>query len=191
MEQTVPMIGTTLTGSGDRARELDDLDEVFRLHRSKVFRFVLFSVRDDDVAETLTQDCFLKAYNARSSFRGDCSVTTWLMQIAMNLVRDHARNRRLQFWKRAATVDVAEMSDVLGDGSASAERQLLAREQVRGVWQAVEKLSASQRSVFLLRFVDEMELKAISVVMGMKESTVKTHLYRALAAVRAEMGGAQ
>jgi RNA polymerase sigma-70 factor, ECF subfamily len=36
-----------------------------------------------------------------------------------------------------------------------------------------------------------MELKAISVVMGMKESTVKTHLYRALAAVRAEMGGAQ
>jgi RNA polymerase sigma-70 factor (ECF subfamily) len=191
MEQTVPMIGTTLTGSGDRARELDDLDEVFRLHRSKVFRFVLFSVRDDDVAETLTQDCFLKAYNARSSFRGDCSVTTWLMQIAMNLVRDHARNRRLQFWKRAATVDVAEMSDVLGDGSVSAERRLLAQEQVKGVWRAVEKLSASQRSVFLLRFVDEMELKAISVVMGMKESTVKTHLYRALAAVRAEMGGAQ
>ena len=180
-----------MTGSGDRARELDDLDEVFRLHRSKVFRFVLFSVRDDDVAETLTQDCFLKAYNARASFRGDCSVTTWLMQIAMNLVRDHARNRRLQFWKRAATVDVAEMSDALGDGSASVERQMLAREQVKGVWRAVEKLSASQRSVFLLRFVDEMELKAISVVMGMKESTVKTHLYRALAAVRAEMGGAQ
>ncbi len=185
------MIGTTIAGSGQRAGELDDLEEVFRLYRSKVFRFVLFSVRDEDAAETLTQDCFLKAYNARASFRGECSVMTWLMQIAVNLVRDHTRSRRLQFWKKASTVDASEMSDALGDGAASAEARMLAREQLQAVWSAVEKLSPVQRSVFLLRFVEEMELKAISVVTGMNESTVKTHLYRGLAAVRARVEGAR
>jgi RNA polymerase sigma-70 factor (ECF subfamily) len=63
----------------------------------------------------------------------------------------------------------------------------LAREQLQKVWTAVEKLSKMQRQVFLLRFVEEMELLEIAEAMQMKESTVKSHLYRALHAVRSKV----
>src|SRR5690348_3235080 len=77
-----------------------DFDAVVRSFQPKIFRFVLASLRDRDAAETITQDCFLKAYKSWDTFRNECSLNTWLMQIAVNLVRDHVRNRRLQFWKR-------------------------------------------------------------------------------------------
>ena len=76
------------------AQELDDFDTLVRQHRSRIFRYILASLRDYDAAETLTQDCFVRAYRARASFRGDSSAGTWLMQIAVNLVRSHVSSRR-------------------------------------------------------------------------------------------------
>ena len=78
--------------------ELDDIDALVRTHRARLFRFVAFSVGDEDVAASIVQDCFVKAYTGRDKFRGDCSVQTWLTSIALNLVRDHQRTRKLQFW---------------------------------------------------------------------------------------------
>jgi RNA polymerase sigma-70 factor, ECF subfamily len=176
---------------------LDDIEGVMRLYRGRILRYAMFAVRDRDAAETITQDCFLKAYRARESFRGDCSLSTWLMQIAVNLVRDYARSKQFQFWKRAQTsaVDVSEVTEFLKHPGSSAESGVLAREQLKAVWTAVEKLSRMQREVFLLRFVEEMELREIAELMGMKESTVKSHLYRALNSVRGrvltEADGAQ
>src|SRR5277367_1967516 len=176
---------------------LDDIEGVMRLYRGRILRYAMFAVRDRDAAETITQECFLKAYRARESFRGDCSLSTWLMQIAVNLVRDYARSKQFQFWKRAqtASVDVSEVVEFLPHPGSSAESGVLAREQLRAVWTAVEKLSKMQREVFTLRFVEEMELAEIAELMGMKESTVKSHLYRALNSVRTrvlvETDGAQ
>jgi RNA polymerase sigma-70 factor (ECF subfamily) len=176
---------------------LDDIEGVMRLYRGRILRYAMFAVRDRDAAETITQDCFLKAYRARESFRGDCSLSTWLMQIAVNLVRDYARSKQFQFWKRAQTsaIDVSEVTEFLKHPGSSAESGVLAREQLKAVWAAVEKLSRMQREVFLLRFVEEMELREIAELMGMKESTVKSHLYRALNSVRGrvltEADGAQ
>lgn len=168
---------------------LDDIEGVMRLYRGRILRYAMFAVRDRDAAETITQECFLKAYRARESFRGDCSLSTWLMQIAVNLVRDYARSKQFQFWKRAqtASVDVTEAAEFLPHPGASAEKSMLAREKLKSVWAAVEKLSKMQREVFVLRFVEEMELLEIADVMGMKESTVKSHLYRALNAVRTKV----
>src|SRR5271168_3972819 len=168
---------------------LDDIEGVMRLYRARILRYAMFAVRDRDAAETITQECFLKAYRARESFRGDCSLSTWLMQIAVNLVRDHGRSKQLQFWRRAqtASVDVSEVTEFLPQPGSSAEAGLLAREQLRSVWSAVEKLSKMQRQVFMLRFVEEMELREIAALMEMKESTVKSHLYRALNAVRTKV----
>jgi len=92
---------------------IEDFDTLVRIYRPRIFRFALASLRDRDAAETITQDCFLKAYRARERFRGDSSIQTWLMQIAVNLVRDVRRNRRFQFWKRAraSAVDVGAASD--------------------------------------------------------------------------------
>lgn len=95
-----------------------DFAAVVGLYRPKVFRFALASLRDRDAADTVTQDCFLKAYRAWDTFRQDCSMDTWLMQICVNLVRDHARNRRLRFWKQTALAakPVEAISGRVADG---------------------------------------------------------------------------
>jgi RNA polymerase sigma-70 factor (ECF subfamily) len=162
-------------------------------HRPQIFRFLLASLRDVDLAETLTQECFLKAHRNWKHFRGDSSAMTWLMRIAINLQKDYWRNRRIQFWRQTRTnaVDLDEASEWLPNGERNAEQQMLAREQVAQVWQAVKGLSERQRTVFLLRYVEERELSEIAAATGLSEGTVKAHLSRALGRVRTELRGRQ
>ena len=173
--------------------ELADFDEVVRVYRPRILRFLLSSLADRDAAEALTQECFLKAWSARHQFRGDSSLSTWLTRIAVNLMRDHLRSRSLRFWQktRGSSLDVMDISDWIPDGRSSPENLAVARQRVAEVWRAVEKLSAQQRTVFVLRFVEEMELDEIASTIGMNLSTVKSHLYRALAVIRERMGDAK
>jgi RNA polymerase sigma-70 factor (ECF subfamily) len=175
------------------AREIaaEEFSAVVTKHRPQIFRFLLSSTRDVDLAETLTQECFLKAHRNWGSFRGESSAMTWLMRIAINLQKDHWRNRRLQFWRHTQShaVDLDEASEWLPSGERSVEQQLLARERVGQVAKAVEGLSERQRTVFLLRYVEELELSEIARATGLNEGTVKAHLSRAVARVRAELGG--
>ena len=166
-----------------------DFTAIVAAHRLQIFRFLLASTRDVDLAETLTQECFLKAHRNWSGFRGESTVLTWLMRIAINLEKDHWRNRRIQFWRRTRSnaVDADEAAQWLPSGESSPEQQLLAREQLKRVWRAVDGLSERQRTVFLLRFVEDMDLLEIAEVTGMKEGTVKAHLFRALHSVRARL----
>ncbi len=160
-------------------------------YRPQIFRFLLASTRDVDLAETLTQECFLKAHRHWSSFRGESTAMTWLMRIAINLQKDHWRNRRLQFWRQARTESVSaeDAGEWLPSGESSPEQQLSAREQVGRVWKSVKGLSERQRTVFLLRYVEEMEIAEIGRATGLNQGTVKAHLSRALGRVRAELGG--
>jgi RNA polymerase sigma-70 factor (ECF subfamily) len=171
--------------------ELADFDEVVRIYRPRIFRFLMASLGDRDVAESLTQDCFLKAYNARHQFRGDSSLSTWLTRIALNLVRDHMRSRRIRFWQKTRdnALDLVDISDWIPDTAVSAETAYLQRERVKEIWNAVDELSRQQRMVFILRFVEELELAEIAETTGMNTSTVKSHLYRALRVVRERAGG--
>jgi|SRR5208283_3585483 len=169
--------------------ELSDFDAVVRDHRPAVFRFLLASLRDRELAENLTQECFLRAYQARRGFRGSASVRTWLMRIAVNLMNDHRKSARLRFWRRAAetSLDMGFTGDWLADGRSSPEAEASAREQVRVVWRTAAELSERQRTVFLLRFVEEMEIREIAAATGLQEGTVKAHLFRAVDAVRRKL----
>jgi RNA polymerase sigma-70 factor (ECF subfamily) len=189
MERTLiseaPRIGGAV---GTDTRE--DFDALARVHWPRVFRFALASLRDRESAENLTQECFVRAYRARDQFRGESSFGTWLMQIASNLVRSHEGSRRLSFWRRAfrSSVDVSAVGEWIPDNQLSPEASAVERQQVEAVWRVVAGLSERQRTVFLLRFVEDMELAEIATVTGMKEGTVKVHLFRALRAVRQRVG---
>jgi RNA polymerase sigma-70 factor, ECF subfamily len=174
------------------AIDIQNFDAVVEQYWTRIFRFALASLRDKDAAETVAQDCFLKAFRARDRFRGESTLSTWLMQIAVNLVRDHVRNRRLQFWKQAqaTAVDMTSASDTVRDQNLSPEARALVKERVQAVWTATEQLSQRQRTVFLLRFVEDMDLLEICEVTGMKEGAVKVHLFRAVRAVRERLGRA-
>ena len=112
------------------------------------------------------------------------------MRIAVNLVRDHVRNRRLQFWKRSQSKDDPgeELNRLTDLDQRSAETRTILKQQVDAVWQAAGNLPERQRTVFLLRFVEDMDLLEIAAVTQLSEGTVKTHLFRALQAVRERLG---
>lgn len=169
------------------AFEIEDFDQLVEQYRTRVLRFVFASVRDMDLAETLTQDCFWNAYKHRKAFRGQCSVHTWLMKIAINLVRDQARNRRLQFWKRADRIRSEELHD-WPDRDVSPEEKATINEQVRAVWEATMTLSDRQRTVFLLRYVEDLDISEIAQLTGLTESTVNVHLIRAVRGIRKRLG---
>jgi RNA polymerase sigma-70 factor (ECF subfamily) len=185
--ESLPIVQQALT------TPLDNLDSIVAMYEQRIFRFHLVSVRDRDVAQSLTQDTFLRAWNARASFRGDCSVSTWLMRIALNLVRDHTRTDRFRFWKRVSetAVDVSDVSSHIPHRDSSLESRLIASEQLNLVWDSVSQLSERQRQVFLLRFLEELELTEIASITSLPISTVKTHLYRALATIRARHNALQ
>jgi len=175
-----------------RSTPLDNIDGIVVLYQPRVFRFLLASLRDHDAAETLTQETFLRAWNARASFREDCSISTWLLRIALNLARDHTRTGRFRFWKRVATtaLEASEVAGSLPSDERSAECRLIARQQIQDIWETVGQLSNRQRSIFLLRFMEEMEIPEIAAATGLPLGTVKSHLYRAINAVRTQHKGA-
>jgi len=168
-----------------------DFDSIVRLHQKRVYRVVYLLVRDADAADTLTQECFLRAYQKLESFRGECRIDTWLLRIAVNLAKDHAKNRRVSFWRKLIGLD--DTDD--GDGvpiqvhahDPSPERVLLAREEMQAVWSVVDSLSAQQRTVFLLRFTEEMSLAEIAEILGVRAGSVKAQLSRATGSVRKRM----
>ncbi len=165
------------------ALEIEDFERFVEQYRTRVLRFVFASVRDMDLAETLTQDCFWKAWKSRKAFRGACSTNTWLMTIAVNLVRDHTRKRRFQFWKKVEKVHVEEIHH-FPLRSVSPEEKAAVNEQVQAVWEATKSLSEKQRTVFLLRYVEDLEISEIAETTGLTENAVNVNLFRAVRGIR-------
>jgi RNA polymerase sigma-70 factor (ECF subfamily) len=166
----------------------DRFEEIVRQNQRRIYRVIFLLVRDADAADTLTQECFLRAYQRQASFRGECVVGTWLVRIAVNLARDHVKNRRASFWRRLVGLE----GDGSGESSSrhmvaphpSPEGILLAQETLQAVWSAVGLLSQQQQTIFLLRFAEEMSLAEIAATLGLKEGTVKAHLFRATSKVK-------
>ena len=187
------VINVAALGRAKVGLNAEDFDTLVVEHQRGLYRLLLGLTRDPDTAATLTQDCFVRAYENRSSFRGEASVRTWLTRIAVNLARDHAKNRRQGFWRRMFTSSGTEEHEraveASSTGEATAERALIAREQTSTMWTIVVKLSEKQREVFTLRYAEEMELDEIARTTGMKVGTVKAHLSRALSRVREELKG--
>ena len=158
-----------------------------REHQRRVYRVLYVLVRNPDLADTLTQETFLRAYEKRASFRGEARVDTWLLKIAVNLARDHARNRRASFWKRLIGANDGENTEQFSqfpDPQASPEQALLARRELEAAWNIAAELPSQQRTIFMLRFAEELTLPEIAQVLGLRTGSVKTHLFRAMATVR-------
>jgi len=179
------------SADGSKAITAADFDDLVCRYQRKVYRVLLLMLKSPDDADNLTQECFLRAYTTRKTFRGECTVQTWLLRIAVNLARDHVRNRRAGFWRRLLRLDdesTPEPTFDLTSPQPSAERGMLAREELDRVWRAVDGLSERQKEVFLLRFVEDLELKEIAAVLQLSTGTVKAQLFRAVSRIREQVG---
>lgn len=183
MNPALPAVG--VTAGEERAREA--FEAVVRQNEKRLYRVLLGIVGDEETAQTLTQEALFKAYRKFGSYRGEASVGTWLVRIAVNLGRDHLRSRRWRFWQRLRSSDDENTSAAArqyADPAPSAERALLAREKLAAVWRVAAGLSPQQRAVFTLRFVEEMTLEEIAGVLEMNVATARVHLFRAIRGVR-------
>lgn len=149
------------------ARRNDAVRLAFRLLRG-----------DAAAAEDVAQNAFVRAYRALPGFRGDASLDTWFYRI---LVREAQRYRRWlavrQLWSVDPT-DLPEAVDERPQGDPGLRRRIAA---------ALERLSRSQREAFVLVHLEGFAIAEAAAILGKATGTVKSHLHRALMALRADL----
>jgi len=167
----------------NRAREGDraSFGYLVSLYHEDIFRMVYFRVRSEVDAEDLTQDIFIQAFKGVKRLKDVDRFRPWLFSIAINRVRDFYRKRRLLFF--VGTTEDSDASHAVNQEKNS-DPEPLRNVEKKDFWNQIggflEKLSRLEKEVFILRFLDQLTLKEIAQTLGKGESTVKTHLYRAL-----------
>jgi len=171
-------------GQGDRVAFSRLVDRF----QPEMLRMVYYRVRSHAEAEDLTQDIFLKAFRNIGRLREPDKFRSWLYRIALNRVRDHHRRRRLRaLFGSDAEFNEADVTAPKGeDNEPEALSHVLRAEFWQQIGLILRKLSAMEREVFMLRFFDHLNINDIAVTLNKSDSTVKTHLYRALAKFKKE-----
>ncbi|MEW5736490.1 MAG: RNA polymerase sigma factor [Thermodesulfobacteriota bacterium] len=161
-------------------------EELCGMFSARVFRMVYFRVRSKMDAEDLTQEIFMAAFRSMDRLKDPEKFAPWLFSIAKNKVADHLRKKKITslfFLNRAREDEAPEEDNAPAEGQDALE-EVLRRE----FWEKVDGftagLSRMEKEVFSLRFFSGLGLKEIAQVTKKDESTVKTHLYRAVAKFR-------
>ena len=163
---------------GDSSNAFAKLFDIF--HES-IFRLVYYRTRSRLEAEDLTQEIFIRAFENMSKLKEVGKFRTWLFSIAVNRVRDfHRKNRFSKLFRNQPENEETLRSDNPVYGCPQPLEELMRQDFWKQIERFLNKLSNMEREVFLLRFLDRFSIKEISQVLKKSESTVKTHLYRAL-----------
>jgi RNA polymerase sigma-70 factor (ECF subfamily) len=172
---------------GLKRQDPELLDELIELYQHRLMRYLLFLTGKREVAEDLFQETWMRVLLRGAQYNGKARFDTWLFTIARNLVIDLSRKRTM------ASLD--EMSDGKEDdrpfeiaiSGPSPLEQFQERENCAEVGQVLLKLEANYREVLVLRFYEELSLEEIASLTRAPLSTVKSRLYRGLAALKPEM----
>jgi len=157
-----------------------------RFHED-VFRMVYYRVRSRTDAEDITQDVFLKVFQKLSAIKENAKFRGWLFSITLNKIRDFQRKKRFRSLFKAEDENIeSHIPDRAGYDQADALDHVLKKDFWRQVSLVMNKLSKMEKEVFLLRFFDHLSINEIAGVVKKNESTIKTHLYRALAKFKNE-----
>jgi len=155
--------------------ELDLFEHLMRRHNSRVYRTARAILHDDNEAEDVMQEAYVRAYEHLNEFEGRARFSTWLTRIAVH--EAFARGRRSKRWvelESALEDAFVSMSD-----RSSPEQQLGAVEMHTLLETALTKLPDDFRLVFVLRAVEGMSGAETAHCLGISEETVKTRLHRA------------
>ncbi len=140
-------------------------------------------VREDRIAEELTQEVFLSVFIALPSFRPDGDFAAWLFTIARNAARSYLRSAQNRQDDRPV-----EPLDTAGDNgrcgiAPSPEEQVMAHQLFDRIDAEVAALPELQRRALLMREIDGLDYKAIAAALGQPINTVKSHIFRAREAI--------
>jgi RNA polymerase sigma-70 factor, ECF subfamily len=175
-------------GQKDDARER--FDGLVALHQRRASRIAFQYLRDSAETDDAVQDAFVKVFTHIGSYRETWPFEVWFTRILINVCLDRRKARaRRDRWLVEAERPGAYEARVAVDRTPDPERALLARERRSKLAAAVDRLDGRQRTVFMLCHYGDCTPRDISVVTGLKESTVRVHLFRAVRRLRALLGG--
>ena len=171
-----------------------ELESFLQSVEQRAFRIARLALRDDQDALDALQDAMIKL-SRRYSTRPAEEWTPLFYRILHNAVRDVQRTRqsrgRLFAWfsrtDRESDSDLDDVPDVTSD-QPDALQELVSDERLSRLQEAISKLPARQREAFLLRNLEELDVKATALAMGCSEGSVKTHYSRAVQGLRQILG---
>ena len=169
-----------------RAGDLRAMETLVRRHNRALYRTARAILRDDAEAEDAVQEAYIHAFASLGNFRGESSISTWLVRIAANEAL-----MRLRRQKRAAEVipidhenGEALMQFIPDEHEPGPERALLNAEVRRMVERRIDTLPDLYRTVFVMRAVQEMSVEETAAALELPEATVRTRFFRARALLR-------
>ncbi len=148
------------------------LDEMMSLYGQDILQLVYSYVKDAVVAEDLTQEIFIKCYKALPTYNQQSNIRTWLWRIAINHCKDY---RKSWYFRKVSTAEEEQE----WTSSDNVEEEVIQQDEDRQLAVAVMELPIQYRELIYLHYFQEMKLKEISEITGVKLGTVKTRLRQA------------
>ena len=159
-------------------------------HRSPVLNYFVRMVRDRALAEDLTQEVFLRVYQARERYQPDARFTTWLYRIATNLALNALRDRKNEKLTETTDRQQGEEGGILDrtpDERPTVEQQMVESDRQRLIRDAIGDLPEKQRAAVILHKYQEVDYRQIASVLRVSESAVKSLLFRAYENLRVRL----
>jgi RNA polymerase sigma-70 factor, ECF subfamily len=152
-----------------------DIDRLVRKYWGDIWNYVFLLVKNHHSADDVTQETFIRAFQALQSFRGEASVKTWLLRIARNTALNHQKSA---FIRRVILVDW--FRGTFGS-TPSAENEFFHKREADHIWERVMELPIKLREVLVLEARCQLTMVEIAGLLQLSEGTVKSRLFRARA----------
>ncbi|MFD2923281.1 sigma-70 family RNA polymerase sigma factor [Halobacillus naozhouensis] len=154
----------------------DELVEEWIREYSHDLKWLAYSyVKDYSLAEDLTQEAFIKAYQKYSTFKQQSSVKTWLYKITINLCKDHLKSSYIKRVIRKST----EVFRNIPSPHATPEEYTIHKSEDEELLEHVLQLDNKYREIIILYYFEEFEIKDIAQLLQVSMNTIKTRLRRA------------
>ncbi len=172
---------------GLKRQDPDTLDYLIELYQHRLLRYLLFLTGKREVAEDLFQETWMRVLLRGAQYNGKARFDTWLFTIARNLVIDLSRKRTMASLDEMSDADSDDRPFQIAVDEPSPFDRFQSRENSAEVAEVLLRLEPNYREVLVLRFHEELSLEEIAGVTRAPLSTVKSRLYRGLAALKPEM----
>ncbi len=144
-------------------------------HYSKpVFLLICGIVRNQEDAEELTQDVFLKIYRTLKNFQGNSLFSTWLYRVAYNTAISYTRKKKQEF----LYIEEQTMNNISDRDVDEAFENTVTEENLQALHRAIDKLSPDERGIITLFYMEEKTIEDIAEVTTLSSSNVKVKLHR-------------
>ncbi len=151
---------------------------LFEQERSRLFRFVLKILNDEDEAKNVVQETFAEAYRQIESFRGDSKVSTWLFSIARHLAYGVLRKAKRHNYLEHDTIEYINATQDV-DADANAPERVERTERKAIIREAIDQLPDHYQRVIELRDLEERSTAETAEALGLTNVNVRVRLHRA------------